>query len=119
MGRDRAWRRHMEDKKVIKRLKRMCDGSVWWRFEDACNIKISGPSWYDFIGTQTSYFFKNSTTRVWDTRHKVKWGKKGKKSYDWSSDPWTRPKDKKRYKKELDELGLKHIPTQLGFKLED
>jgi len=118
MVRNRAWRRHMEDKKVTNRLKRLCDGSVWWRFEDACNIKISLPKWFDFIGTQRSYFFKNSSTSRWDTRHKVKWGKKGKMSYDWSSDPRTRPKDKKRYKKELNELGLKHIPTKLGKKLE-
>jgi len=119
MGRDRSWRRHIENKKVIKRLKQMLNKSRWWRFEDACNIKIQEPKWHDLVVTKTAYFYKCSTTSRYDTRCKTKWGKKGKKNYDWSFDQNTRPKDRKRYKKELDELGLKHIPTQFGWKLED
>lgn len=75
--------------------------------------------WHDFIGLQCAYFFKNSTTSWYDTRDKVKWGKKGRGSYDWSHDSNTRHKDKIRYKKELNELGLKHLPTNIEHKLED
>ena len=116
--RNREWRRQMENEKVIKRLKARSAKSSWWRFHDICGIKIQNPLWSDFIGTQISFFYKCSSTSKYDTKNKVKWGKKGKSNYDWSFDPWTRPKDKKRYKKELNELGFKHIPTQLGCELE-
>lgn len=111
--RDRAWRRHIEDTKVIKRTKRLADKCYWWSFEDVNQVRVKNPIWIDFIGTKASYFFKNSTTDKYDTRYKIKWGKKGKKHYDWSCNYWTRPKDKNRYKKELNEFGLKHIPTKL------
>lgn len=91
----------------------------WYRFEDVCGINIGNPLWCDYIGLQCAYFFKNGTTNKYDTRDKVKWGKSGKKSYDWSSDPNTRHKDKQRYKKELSELGFKHIPTNIQYQLED
>ncbi len=111
--RDRAWRRHMEDKKVIKRTKRNTDKWFWWRHEDANKMIIRSPIWTDFIGTPSFYFFKNSTTDKYTSRDKLKWGKKGKKHYDWTNNYWTRPKDKKRYKKELNEIGFKHFPTKL------
>ena len=111
-SRDRAWRRHIESKKVIKRIKLNASRSRWWRFEDANNQLIRNPHWFDFIGTQSAYFYKNSSTNKYDTRHKVKWGKKGKKNYDWSHSYWTRHKDKARFKKELNDIGIKHFPTE-------
>jgi hypothetical protein len=45
------------------------------------------------------------TTTKYDTRDKCKWGKKGKHSYDYSHDPFTRHKDKERNRRILiDEL---------------
>ena len=49
--------------------------------------------------------YKSIRTTRWSSRCKVKWGKKGKKNFDWSSDPNTRPKDRQRFKKELLENG--------------
>lgn len=91
----------------------------WYRFVDVCDIPIKNPKWHDFIGMQCAYFFKNNTTNRYETRDKVKWGKKGKKSYNWSYDINTRHKDKQRFKKELNELGFKHLPTKIEHELED
>jgi hypothetical protein len=115
----RAYRRYMEDVKVIKRLKRK-GGRSWYKWTDVNDINIPNPKWFDHIGTDYSFDYKTFTTDVWDTEYKIKWGLKGKKrKYGDSSDPWTRTKDKKRFYKDLDELGYKHIPSQFRRELED
>lgn len=107
MARNRAWRRHKLECKVKNRLRRL-DHQRWRRLVDANGINIPNPSWVDFIGTQSEFMYKYQTTHKYDTRYKSKWGKKGKKNYDYSSDPWTRVKDKNRFLKilmeELSEL---------------
>lgn len=116
--RDRAWRRHVQDKKVIKRIKNY-SRIRWWRFTDACGIMIVDPKWMDYIGTSYANFYKNSSTTKWDTRYKMKWGKKGNIKYHWTSDYMTRTKDKKRSYKELQSYGFKHLPSRLERELED
>ena len=117
MTRGRNWRRYIEYKKVIKRLK---NDSLknYWRYTDSNDIPISNYMWIDLIGSQRAYLFKNITTSVSYTRNKDKWGHKSRKTYNYTSDPNTRVKDKKRFKKELNELGLKHLPTEYRPKLE-
>ena len=39
MIRDRAWRRHIEEKVVIRRLRHKCQNDYWWRFEDVNGIQ--------------------------------------------------------------------------------
>ncbi len=79
----------------------------WYRFTDINGIRIDKPLWIDSIGLKNICILRDTRTRHWDTIMKCKWGKKGKKSYDYSSDPNTRPKDKLRFYKELKEYGFK------------
>lgn len=76
-------------------------GHYWYRFNDINGITIQKPLWVDSIGLKTTCISKKTRTRKWDTRNKRKWGKKGKRNYDYSSDYWTRIKDKVRFRKEL------------------
>ena len=108
----RAYRRYMEDVKVIKRLKGI-SRSRWYRHTDVNDINISNPIWFDHIGGKDNFKYKTYTTDRWDTRYKSKWGKgKGSHRYYYSSDDWTRVKDKRRFYKQLDALGYKHTPSQ-------
>lgn len=101
-SRNRAWRRHIEDKKIIKRLKLLEKTKNWWSLEDANNFYLRNEvNWFDLISTQSSNFAKNSSTPRYVSRFKNKWGKKGRRSYDWSFSPWTRHKFKERTRKEL------------------
>lgn len=107
LTRGRAWRRHIEDKKVIKRLKFIAITKNWWSFEDANNAWLKDPCWYDLISTRSATFLKNSTTDRYSTRRKTKWGKSGKKNWNYSFSPWTRHKEKQRTQKEVkNELGF-------------
>lgn len=116
--RGRAYRRYIEDVKVIKRLKRISN-KTWYRFVDVNDILFSQPLWMDHIGCKSQFNFKTFTTDKLDTRYKSKWGKgKGRKNYEYSSDNWTRVKDKRNYYKELDALGYKHIPSQFRPELD-
>jgi len=116
----RAYRRYMEEVKVIKRLRYRCYG--WYRYVyDANDMRISCGKWFDMISTQTAFDAKSITTDEYDSRGKTKWGRKGKSTrYSDSSDKWTRVNDKKRFKKDLEYEGFKHLPTytQYGPELE-
>lgn len=102
-NRDRAWRRHKQEAKTKSRIVRILKRHGWWRFIDANGIKLDRPQWYDFIGTESEFTFKTLVTTRYDSRYKTKWGKKGKRNYDYSSDPFTRVKDKVRFQKLLKE----------------
>jgi hypothetical protein len=117
MTRGRAWRRHIENKKVIKRLTNR--RYYYWRYTDNNSILINNPTWVDAIGSRLCYLYKNITTTIDDTKNKTKWGHRKKMNFDYTSDPNTRVGDKKRFKKELNELGFKHLPTEYKRELED
>lgn len=102
MNRSRAWRRHKRESKIISRLKRLSNRH-WWRLKDANGINIPSPVWTDFIATDNEFDIKSQSTVKYDTRYKTKWGKKGKRNYDYSSDYHTRIKDKVRFQKLLKE----------------
>ena len=51
------------------------------------------------------------TTDRWQTRYKSKWGKVKNNKWGDYSDHFTRVKDKDRFRKQLDELGYKHLPN--------
>ena len=102
--RDRMWRRYKRDCYHLKRMKRWSN-FYWYKFTDINRIRIEKPLWIDGIGLQHIYILRDTRTRKYDTAHKTKWGKKGKRNYDYSSDPNTRVKDKVRFLKELKEYG--------------
>lgn len=77
----------------------------WYKFTDVNEIRIEKPLWIDSIGLKHICILRDTRTRKWDTVHKKKWGKKGKRNFDYSSDPNTRVKDKVRFLRELREYG--------------
>lgn len=107
--RGRCWRRYKQDVKVIKRLKALVR---YYTVMDANQNKISDYKWTDFIGTETHFLYKSCTTS--DSRYKDKWGRKGRGYYD--NDGMTRIKDKKLFKKMLEQdYGIKHLNICYGF----
>jgi hypothetical protein len=102
--RGRMWRRYKEECVVLRRVRKW-SSYHWYRFNDVNKIRINKPLWIDSIGLQSTYKSKSITTTKWDTRHKNKWGKKGKRHWDYSSDPNTRVKQKIMFLKELKEYG--------------
>jgi hypothetical protein len=98
--RGRMWRRYISECYHLKRMKRW-SGFYWYKFTDINGIKVEKPLWIDGLGLQHINILKHTRTRKWDTRHKRKWGKKGKRNFDYSSDYYTRVKDKVRFQKEL------------------
>jgi hypothetical protein len=107
MSRGRAWRRYKSDCHFLRILKRQVFNR-YFRFRFASGdfaLKIFDPIWTDKIGSSDIMIYKSIRTTKWQSRCKVKWGKKGRKNFDWSFDPNTRPKDKQRFKKELIEHG--------------
>lgn len=74
MLRDRAWRRHIKEKNLIRRLKRKCQFNHWWRgFEDVNGIRHSKPSIVDYIGSKDYSWSKTLSTTHYDSRYKVKY----------------------------------------------
>jgi hypothetical protein len=117
MERDRSWRRYKEDVIVIKRLKISVDRNNHWNLKDANGYFIDNPIWCDIIGSHDAHRYKTFVTTKWDSRYKDKWGKKNILRY-YNSDYDTRKKDKVRYKKELNAIGLKHLPTKFKSELD-
>jgi hypothetical protein len=102
--RGRMWRRYRRECYHIKRMKR-CVNFYWTSVIDVNFIIIKKPLWSDLISTQHFYILRDTKTRKYDSYVKTKWGKSGKKNYDYSSDRNTRVKDKIRFFKELREYG--------------
>ena len=69
--RDRAYRRYIEEKKVIRRLSNI--RGYWYRFTDANGLYTVAPSLADFIGTENSFRYKTHTTTKWDSKYKEKY----------------------------------------------
>jgi hypothetical protein len=105
MIRDRAWRRHKSDCFFLKRIKRQVHSTYIFVFWSKFTVKHYDPLWIDKISSKDVLIYKSIRTPKWNSRVKVKWGKKGKKNYDWSSDVNTRPKQKQIVMKELREYG--------------
>lgn len=113
MIRDRAWRRHMEEKVLIKRLKRKCVVDHWWRgFEDVNGINYSKRTVSTYIGTKDYFWSKTLSTTKWDTRYKCKYSPN--KFGGYSRDPKSkgnsyglREKDKSLFFKILKENGIR------------
>ena len=113
MIRDRAWRRHMEERILIKRLKIKCVKDHWWRgFEDVNGITHNKRTLTTYIGTQDYKWAKTLSTSRWDSRYKCKYSpnKFGGYSRDKRSKGESyglREKDKALFLNILRENGLK------------
>lgn len=111
MMRDRAWRRYIEEKKVIRRLKRKCSDH-WWRFEDANDILCHKRTVASYLGTKEYFWSKTLTATKWDSRYKCKYSPNKSSSYSRDkkksrNSNKLREKDKLDFFKILKEYGLK------------
>ena len=112
MSRDRAWRRHIEELTVIKRLKRKCSTESWWRFEDVNGAKKFHRRAIDYLGNQDYFRSKSITTTKWDTRYKTKYSPNSTTTYyrdpkKFRESTGLREKDKREFHKILRENGFK------------
>ena len=113
MVRDRAWRRHIEEKKVIQRLRRKCQVDNWWRgFKDVNGVRKYKITISDYLGTQEYFRSKTISTHSWDTKYKCKYSPN--KFCGYSRDAKVkkgstglREKDKAYFFKILKEYGIK------------
>lgn len=110
MCRDRAWRRHMEEKIVIRRItNKLHLGRWYWRgFEDVNDIRHINPLLSDYIGTVYHFMFKTYTTKKADTKYKTKYSpNKCKHPYRYKGGVNTREESKLEFLKILKENGIK------------
>ena len=109
--RDRAYRRHMEEIKVLKRL-RKTDNWFYYKFEDINGLEYSKPMLKDYIGTYLNFQYKTLTTNINDSKCKKKYSPNKSFAYQRNSNKkGTRERNKIEFKKELQQLGLKHFNT--------
>lgn len=111
MCRDRAWRRYMEERIVIRRLttRVLNKNGWWWRgFEDANHISHQNPNIIDYIGTSYNFMSKTHTTKKSDSRYKTKYSpNKCKHPYRYKGGRRTREESKLEFLKILKDNGIK------------
>lgn len=106
--RDRAWRRHIEEKKVKSRLKRFNQQTSWWYsgYSDLNNLNRKNPTISDYIGGYLFNKFKTYTTSKIDSKYKSKYSPNKGVRY-WRNGHMCREKQKLEFLKILKEHGLK------------
>lgn len=115
MIRDRAWRRHIKEKHLVRRLRRVCQTNNWYRgFEDVNGIRHKKTSPVDYIGSKDYTWAKTLSTTHYDSRYKVKYSPNNYHDYYRDKKPKSkgqsvglREKDKAIFLKILKENGLK------------
>jgi hypothetical protein len=95
MSRNRAYRRYIEEKFVIKRLRVIAFYGSHYRFKDINGISIKNPNIFDYIGTKAQHIAKTTATTRYDTRYKSKY------SPNRSRDCWYRFSETREYQKRL------------------
>lgn len=101
--RGRSYRRHIEECKVIKRLR--YQSAISQRYYRYNGSSINNPRWMDYIGSTSQFMYKTYTTSKHDSKYKEKYSNRNR-NYG-SGDPNTREYDKKLFLKILRENGLK------------
>ena len=79
--RNRAWRRYVEERIVVRRLKRVALQFKWFGFEDANRFIIKNPRYIDYLGTKSHFLSKTITTDKWDSKNKIKYSPNRSKGY--------------------------------------
>jgi hypothetical protein len=79
--RDRAWRRYMEEKIVIRRLSLRVAASKRWYFHNLNGQKVENPMLKDYINTQLCNMFKTYKTDKYDSNYKIKYSPNKTKGY--------------------------------------
>ena len=106
--RGRAWRRHIEEKVVKKRLFNFINHSGnWWRFYNINGSKTNHPLLNDLLSTKDHFNAKTITTDNWTSKNKDKYSSNKTKGWRYSNGgDKTREWNKKYFIKILKENGL-------------
>lgn len=114
MIRDRAWRRHMEERAILRRLSDRCRLDRWWwnGFKDTNGISHTKTYITTYIGTKDHFLAKTLSTTKYDSRYKTKYSPNNGGSYSRDEkakgiSTGLREKDKTEFLKILKENGLK------------
>ena len=107
--RDRAWRRHMEERIVIRRIRITIYMRSYWRYLEDVNGYGHNPALLkDLIGTKDAHRFKTHVTTKHDTKCKIKYSpNKSKEYYRESKMLETREYRKTEFLEILKEYGIK------------
>ena len=111
MIRDRAWRRHIEEIFVVRRLKNISQNS-YWRFSDVNEIEHQHPKVIYYLGKKEYFQSKTISTDNYSSRYKCKYSPNSTKPY-WRDKKvgkqsfGLREKDKANLLKLLREYGIK------------
>jgi hypothetical protein len=79
--RGRAWRRHIEERVIVRRLKRNTQGHRYWYSEDANKNYFKKILIVDFLEKKDYFHSKTITTSMWDSKSKVKYSPNKNKPY--------------------------------------
>lgn len=105
--RDRAWRRYIEEKIVIRRLNLRVANTSWY-FHDLNGNRVQNPMIKDYINTQLCNMFKTYKTDKHDTKYKIKYSPNRTKGYHRDRNKRsTREADKIIFLNYLKENGIK------------
>lgn len=108
--RGRAWRRHIEEKVVIRRLRRnTCSRVYWYWIEDVNKNYYKKSIIIDYLEKSEYFLSKTITTQTWDSKSKVKYSPN-------KSKPYYRDGRKKFLTRENNKLLLKSILKENGIK---
>lgn len=107
--RDRAWRRYIEERIVIRRIRTTIYIRSYWRYFKDVNGYGHNPALLkDLIGTKDTQRFKTLVTTKYDTRYKIKYSpNKSKDSYRENRMLETREYRKNEFLEILKEYGIK------------
>lgn len=104
--RDRAWRRYMEERIVIRRLLNLHCCGHWWHFEDVNGFYNPYPTLLDFIGKEHAFRYKTHTTTKWDSKYKEKYSPNKSKGWRSKDQLKTREENKLLLYQILKEYGI-------------
>ena len=79
--RGRAWRRHIEERVIVRRLKRNTQCHRYWYSEDANKNNFTKTLIVDFLEKKDYFHSKTITTSMWDSKSKVKYSPNKNKPY--------------------------------------
>ena len=62
--RDRAWRRHTNDKILVRRIKNFSSDANFYKYKDCAVYILENPKWMDYLNTNQHFNLK-STGSPW------------------------------------------------------
>jgi hypothetical protein len=108
--RDRAWRRHIEEKVIVRRLRKHTSGNTYWSYIEDVNKNYYKKSIIvDYLEKNEYFFAKSITTQMWDSKHKVKYSPNKNK-------PYYRDGRKRFLTREFNKIFLQKILKENGLK---